>query len=247
MSWSRIIFISRSRRPTESGRRHEIVSRHLHQPLQPAHKLSGHLFAGRYKSLIPRTDEECHVWNRFVAKLGWRDERSHVLPQRIQESGLTGKPIETLIDHIEFDEGHDLVAARAWATQPSARRSSPARDQRLPWPQRMCWPANWHNQAAHPNKRSSAMKSGCILLHARQAGGGEEICRVVYAADPVGTFPAKPGYEGIRHSFPPKIADGKQPAQPSPPRLFRNGALTGADSSIAEELRNSFTEWSGKI
>jgi hypothetical protein len=62
----------------------------------------------------PRTDEECHVWNRFIAKLGWRDERSHVLPQRIQESGLTGKPIETLIDHIEFDEGRDPVASRAW-------------------------------------------------------------------------------------------------------------------------------------
>jgi len=62
----------------------------------------------------PRTDEECHVWNRFIAKLGWRDERSHVLPQRIQESGLTGKPIETLIDHIEFDEGRDPVATRAW-------------------------------------------------------------------------------------------------------------------------------------
>ena len=43
-----------------------------------------------------------------------RDERSHVLPQRIQESGLTGKPIETLIDHIEFDEGRDPVAERAW-------------------------------------------------------------------------------------------------------------------------------------
>jgi hypothetical protein len=62
----------------------------------------------------PRTDEECHVWNRFIAKLGWRDERSHVLPQRIQESGLTDKPVETLIDHIEFDEGRDPVADRAW-------------------------------------------------------------------------------------------------------------------------------------
>jgi len=61
----------------------------------------------------PRTDEECHVWNRFIAKLGWRDERS-LLPQRIQESGLTGKPIETLIDHIEFDEGRDPVTERAW-------------------------------------------------------------------------------------------------------------------------------------
>ena len=65
---------------------------------------------------VPRTDEECHIWNRFIAKLGWRDERSHMLPQRIEESGLTGKPIETLIDHIEFDEGRDPVAARAWET-----------------------------------------------------------------------------------------------------------------------------------
>ena len=62
----------------------------------------------------PRSDEECHVWNRFIAKLGWRDERSHVLPERIEESGLTGKPIEALIDHIEFDEGRDPVANRAW-------------------------------------------------------------------------------------------------------------------------------------
>ncbi len=62
----------------------------------------------------PAPDEECHIWNRFIAKLGWRDERSHVLPQRIQESGLAGKPIETLIDHIEFDEGRDPVADRAW-------------------------------------------------------------------------------------------------------------------------------------
>lgn len=61
-----------------------------------------------------RTDEECHVWNRFIAKLGWRDERSHVLPQRIADSGLTGKPIETLIDHIEYDEERDPVAERAW-------------------------------------------------------------------------------------------------------------------------------------
>lgn len=63
---------------------------------------------------IVRTDEECHMWNRFIAKLGWRDERSAVLPQRIQDSGLSGKPIETLIDHIEYDEGRDPVGERAW-------------------------------------------------------------------------------------------------------------------------------------
>jgi gluconokinase len=63
---------------------------------------------------IPRTDEECHVWNRFILKLGWRDERTSVLAERIRSSGLDGKPIETIIDHIEYDEGRDPVAARAW-------------------------------------------------------------------------------------------------------------------------------------
>jgi gluconokinase len=64
----------------------------------------------------PRTDEECHIWNRFIVKLGWRDERSHVLPQRIKDAGLTGKTVETLVDHIEYDEGRDPVADRAWET-----------------------------------------------------------------------------------------------------------------------------------
>lgn len=61
-----------------------------------------------------RSDEDCHVWNRFLLKLGWRDERSHVLAKRIQDAGLTGKSIDTLIDHIEYDEGRDPVGTRAW-------------------------------------------------------------------------------------------------------------------------------------
>jgi gluconokinase len=61
-----------------------------------------------------RTDEECHVWNRFLLKLGWRDERSVVLPQRIRESHLEDKDVQTLIDHIEYDEGRDPVGTRAW-------------------------------------------------------------------------------------------------------------------------------------
>lgn len=63
---------------------------------------------------IERTDEECHIFNRFLLKLGWRDERTAVLPQRIQDSGLVGKPIETVVDHIEYDEGRDPVADQAW-------------------------------------------------------------------------------------------------------------------------------------
>src|SRR3954470_21977859 len=61
-----------------------------------------------------RTDEECHMWNRFILKLGWRDERTAVLPQRIKDSGLTGRPIEPLVDHSEFDGGRDPLASRAW-------------------------------------------------------------------------------------------------------------------------------------
>src|SRR4051812_21438824 len=55
--------------------------------------------AWAHASGTPRSDEDCHVWNRFLLKLGWRDERSAVLPQRIIDGGLTGKPIETIIDH----------------------------------------------------------------------------------------------------------------------------------------------------
>ena len=63
----------------------------------------------------PRTDEECHTWNRFIVKLGWRDERSAVLAQRIRDGGgYPGLVIETVIDHIEYDEGRDPVAERAW-------------------------------------------------------------------------------------------------------------------------------------
>lgn len=63
---------------------------------------------------LSRTDEECHVWNRFILKLGWRDERSGVLAERIQDKPFQGKTIETLVDHIEYDEGRDPVADRSW-------------------------------------------------------------------------------------------------------------------------------------
>lgn len=37
-----------------------------------------------------------------------------MLPQRIADSGLIGKTVETIIDHIEYDEGRDPVADRFW-------------------------------------------------------------------------------------------------------------------------------------
>ena len=36
----------------------------------------------------PRTDDECYRWNRFMMKIGWRDDRTAVLRQRIIAYGL---------------------------------------------------------------------------------------------------------------------------------------------------------------
>jgi gluconokinase len=60
------------------------------------------------------TDDECNAWNHFIMKIGWRDDRSAVLQERIREYGLVGKPIETFFDLIDYDEGRDPVAAKAW-------------------------------------------------------------------------------------------------------------------------------------
>lgn len=61
-----------------------------------------------------RTEEECHAWNRFMMKIGWRDERSAALQERIREYGFAGKTIETFFDLLDYDEGRDPVAAQAW-------------------------------------------------------------------------------------------------------------------------------------
>jgi gluconokinase len=62
----------------------------------------------------PRTDDQCNAWNRFMMKLGWRDDRTTTLQQRIAEYRLVGKPIETFFDLNEFDEGRDPVTMRSW-------------------------------------------------------------------------------------------------------------------------------------
>jgi hypothetical protein len=64
----------------------------------------------------PHNDEDCMIWNRFMTKLGWRDDRVGVLQQRIVENNLVGKPIETMFDMLEFDEGRNPIATRPWET-----------------------------------------------------------------------------------------------------------------------------------
>jgi hypothetical protein len=61
-----------------------------------------------------RSDDECNIWCRFMMKIGWRDDRTAVLKQRIVEYGLAGRPIETFFDLNEFDEGRDPVATQPW-------------------------------------------------------------------------------------------------------------------------------------
>lgn len=72
------------------------------------------IFAWALASGGARTDDECAWWNSFMLKRGWRDEATPILRQRIKEFGLEGKPIETMFDLNEFDEGRDPVATQAW-------------------------------------------------------------------------------------------------------------------------------------
>ena len=66
-----------------------------------------------------RSDEDCVIWNRFMTKLGWRDERSEILAARTVEYGLQGKTIETFFDLLDMDEGRDPVASKAWEGKPA--------------------------------------------------------------------------------------------------------------------------------
>ena len=61
-----------------------------------------------------RTDEECEVWNGFMIKRGWRDAGAETLAKRIQESALEGRPVTTMFDYLDYDEGRENAADRPW-------------------------------------------------------------------------------------------------------------------------------------
>lgn len=61
-----------------------------------------------------RTDDECTMFNRFLSKVGWRDDRAALLRQRAAECGLAGRTIETFFDLIEADEGREPQAGEPW-------------------------------------------------------------------------------------------------------------------------------------
>jgi len=62
---------------------------------------------------LARSDEDCVIWNYFMMKLGWRDDRSAILQQRIREYGLAGRSVETFFDLLDCDEGREPASASA--------------------------------------------------------------------------------------------------------------------------------------
>ena len=65
-----------------------------------------------------RTDEECEIFCAFLSKRGWRDSGAPILAQRAAEPAVAGQPISCMFDYIDFDEGRDPVATRAWEIKP---------------------------------------------------------------------------------------------------------------------------------
>jgi carbohydrate kinase (thermoresistant glucokinase family) len=65
-----------------------------------------------------RNDEECLIWNRFMSKMGWRDDRSDLLRQRAVEFGLGEAAAATMCELIDIDEGRPAGGARSWEGQP---------------------------------------------------------------------------------------------------------------------------------
>jgi carbohydrate kinase (thermoresistant glucokinase family) len=67
-----------------------------------------------------RSDEDYEVWNGFMMKRGFRDPAAEILAKRIRESALEAKPIVTMFDYLDFDEGRDPVVTRAWELRDAA-------------------------------------------------------------------------------------------------------------------------------
>lgn len=77
-------------------------------------KTDEQLLAWAFERGGARTDEECEVWSGFMMKRGWRDAGADILAQRIRESRLEGQPVMCMFDYLDFDEGRDPVASKAW-------------------------------------------------------------------------------------------------------------------------------------
>lgn len=60
-----------------------------------------------------RSEHDCTVWNSFLRKLGWRDDRSEFLQSRVTQSGFADRGVETFFDLIEIDEDRPIQTRHA--------------------------------------------------------------------------------------------------------------------------------------
>jgi carbohydrate kinase (thermoresistant glucokinase family) len=61
-----------------------------------------------------RNDEECLIWNRYMSKLGWRDDRSEALSESVAKYGLGGIRPETICELLDRDEDRPAGGTRSW-------------------------------------------------------------------------------------------------------------------------------------
>ncbi|MDP0500531.1 MAG: DUF5069 domain-containing protein [Verrucomicrobiota bacterium JB022] len=54
----------------------------------------------------PLSGPRIKVWNDFLSKRGWRDDRTASLQQEIAAAGLEGRGIETVFELMVAEEGH---------------------------------------------------------------------------------------------------------------------------------------------
>jgi Domain of unknown function (DUF5069) len=66
----------------------------------------------------PRNDEECMIWNRFMSKIGWRDDRSDLLRERVADFGLGESDAQTFCELFDIDEGRAAGQTRSWEAPP---------------------------------------------------------------------------------------------------------------------------------
>lgn len=66
----------------------------------------------------PHSDEECVIWNRYMSKVGWRDDRSETVRERCTLYQLPDLPIETIFEVLDVDEGRPPGATRSWEQDP---------------------------------------------------------------------------------------------------------------------------------
>lgn len=76
------------------------------------------ILAWAHSSGTARGDEDCLIWNRFMSKIGWRDNRSDALRQRAAEFGFSQAEPQTLFELLDLDEGRPAGATRSWEPNP---------------------------------------------------------------------------------------------------------------------------------